>query len=334
MMNRRKKCWDPESPWSCKFFQNKMKAIGKPLQKPLAAEITRSASRQTYQTVRLLADRPRALLAYTAYAYFRWVDDTLDAATSTQPERQDFLQRQTSLLDAACRSEPATGLCAEEQMLFELAGQAQDPGCGLHIYLHNMMLVMAFDVERRGRTITRAELASYTHNLASAVTEAMHYFIGHACFAPHGALRYRAVTAAHMAHMLRDTFDDVQAGYYNIPREVLEAGGFKPDAVHSDPYRAWVRQRVLLAQAHFKSGHTYLQQVGSWRCRLAGMVYAARFESLLDTIAREDFYLRPSYADQQSLGMGLRMGKALLSSLFPRRGVKGESQTTPAPPHL
>ena len=45
----------------------------------LAAAITKAASTQTYYTFRLLGDRERVEDAYRAYAYFRWVDDTLDA---------------------------------------------------------------------------------------------------------------------------------------------------------------------------------------------------------------------------------------------------------------
>ena len=45
----------------------------------LAASITKAASQQTYYTIRFLADRELVPDAYRAYAYFRWVDDALDA---------------------------------------------------------------------------------------------------------------------------------------------------------------------------------------------------------------------------------------------------------------
>ena len=44
-----------------------------------AEEITKASSKQTYHTIRLFADRERRADAYRAYAYFRWVDDVLDA---------------------------------------------------------------------------------------------------------------------------------------------------------------------------------------------------------------------------------------------------------------
>ncbi len=102
------------------------------------------------------------------------------------------------------------------------------------------------------RWISQAELNQYTHWLATAVTEAMHYFIGHCCYSPHNETRYLAVTGAHITHMLRDTFDDVQAGYYNIPREVLKANNIQPQDIQSKAYRDWVRSRVNWHASIFK----------------------------------------------------------------------------------
>jgi phytoene/squalene synthetase len=164
--------------------------------------------------------------------------------------------------------------------------------------------------------ISQIELDEYTHWLASAVTEAMHYFIGNACYAPQDETRYLAVTAAHITHMLRDTFDDVQAGYYNIPREVLDAHHIGPQDVGSEAYRAWVTSRVQLARVYFAAGREYLARVQSRRCRLAGLAYTARFEWVLDTIAREDYSLRPQYDERKRVGTALQMSWQALSSLL------------------
>jgi phytoene/squalene synthetase len=192
---------------------------------------------------------------------------------------------------------------------------------GLQSYLRNMILVMDFDARRRGRLISQGELNEYTRWLAIAVTEAMHYFIGHGAFAPRDETRYLAVSAAHITHMLRDTFDDVQAGYYNIPREVLEANHIGPQDVHSEAYRAWVRSRVQLGREHFEAGRVYFRRVQNSRHRLAGFAYMARFEWLLETIEREGFYLRPAYSERKRVGTGLRMSWLTLSSMISLRGV-------------
>jgi phytoene/squalene synthetase len=129
--------------------------------------------------------------------------------------------------------------------------------------------------------------------------------------------------------MLRDTFDDVQAGYFNIPREVLDANHIFPNDVESDAYRAWVKNRVQLARMYFKSGRRYLNQVQNPRCRLAGYAYTARFEWLLDTFENEGYVLRPQYAERRSIRTGLRMMTSALASMIHNRGTRSpEKQVT------
>jgi phytoene/squalene synthetase len=130
--------------------------------------------------------------------------------------------------------------------------------------------------------------------------------------------------------MLRDTFDDAQAGYYNIPREVLLANHIQPQDIHSKPYRAWVESRVQLARHYFEAGRRYLARVENWRCRLAGFAYTARFTWLLDTMEQEDYFLRPEYTERKSLSTGLRMGLSMLSALIHGRRPEKFSQPIPS----
>lgn len=283
----------------------------------LASAITKAASKQTYYTIRFLVDRPRIEDAYRAYAYFRWIDDVLDAdvpraaASSAveQVRRARFLDRQRSLLDRCLRGDVPRDVSRHEAMLVELIRGAGGADRGLEAYLRHMMLVMHFDVGRRGRLITEAELAQYTRWLATAVTEAMHYFIGGGAPAPHDTARYMAATGAHIVHMLRDTCADMRTGYFNVPKEVLEAGSISPEDIRSDPYRAWVKARVRLARACFDTGRAYLARVQSARHRLAALAYISRFEWLTEALEEEDFVVRADYAGRRGIARGLRMAR-------------------------
>jgi len=298
----------------------------------LASAITKAASKQTYYTIRLLVDQERVDDAYRAYGYFRWVDDVLDSNSGSDSERIAFLERQKSLLDACYRGESLREMDFQEKMLVDLVEQNRERDSGLEAYLRNMMLVMDFDVRRRGRLISQFELNEYTRWLAIAVTECLHYFIGHDDFSPHDETRYMAVSAAHIAHMLRDTVDDVRVGYYNIPLEVLEANAIGPQDIQSEAYHHWVKSRVLQARQYFKAGKNYFARVQNWRSRLAGAAYTARFEWLLDTIEREMYNLRPQYNERKSLGTGLRMTWHALSSIINFRAANPLSQSVIAHP--
>lgn len=286
----------------------------------LAAAITRAASKQTYFTIRFLVDRDRVGDAYKAYAYFRWLDDRLDHELPDEAGRIAFVERQAALLAACYRGERPSRVSAEEGMLVELIRGDRENDSGLQAYTRHMMAVMAFDARRRGRLIGQEQLSRYSRWLATAVTEALHHFIGHGAPAPRRQGRYLAAIGAHVTHMLRDTLEDLAAGYYNMPREYLEAQGISPQEVESRAYRAWVKGRVRLARGCFEGGKHYLAQVGSLRCRMAGYAYIARFEGVLDSIEREGYRLRPDYSDRKSLKAGMALGwSALWLALLPRR---------------
>jgi hypothetical protein len=282
----------------------------------LAATITRAASKQTYYTIRFLVDDRLVDDAYRAYAYFRWVDDWLDQETRPRTERLAFVERQQTLIDSCSRGDALADLTPEECLLADLIQRDTSKNSGLQAYIRNMMAVMAFDAARRGQLIPQRELNEYTRWLAVAVTEALHYFIGHNCASPCGEMRYLAVTGAHITHMLRDALEDADAGYYNIPREVVTASGIAPWDVESKAYRNWVQERVHKARACFRIGRDYLAQVENLRCRIAGYAYIHRFEGVLDCIEREGYMLRAEYPERKSHSRGVEMiGWALWMAL-------------------
>src|SRR6266511_6252901 len=122
----------------------------------IAPTITKAASQQTYYTIRFLADRERVADAYRAYAYFRWVDDTLDAENFAQsgatrqgrvveaPDRITFLERQKSLLETCYRGESIRDATLEENMLIELVHHDHQKNSRLQSYLRNMLHVREF----------------------------------------------------------------------------------------------------------------------------------------------------------------------------------------------
>jgi phytoene/squalene synthetase len=217
-------------------------------------------------------------------------------------------------------------------LLLDLVRTDRRPTSGLACYTRNMMEVMSFDADRRGRCITQAELDGYTRSLAVAVTECLHYFIGQGRGGPDTPDRYLAVIAAHISHMLRDTREDVDAGYYNIPLEVLSAAGISPGEVESPAYRAYVRQRVGRARLDFERGKAYFAQVGSRRCRLAAFIYCSRFEAFLDALERNNYDLTSDLPRPSLLSSG-RSWAALAAALpSPPAGDGAERLATLEPP--
>ena len=254
--------------------------------------------------------------AFRSYAYFRWLDDRLDCNSGTKQEKHDIINRQAALMEACYRGKSPVDLSPEEQMLVDLVRNDEEKQSGLQIYLRNMMRVMSFDVERCGRVISDAELTEYTHLLSTAVTEVLFYLIGHHDPSPCGETRYHAVYGAHVVHLLRDTVDDISAGYINIPGEYLKEQQISLEELHSLPFRKWVFGRIKLARQYFMIGRRYIAQVQNLRCRLAGFAYIARFEWILRAIERDGYRLRAEYTGRKSLKAGLWMAWRVFTSLL------------------
>jgi phytoene/squalene synthetase len=292
------------------------------MENDLPAAITIAGSKQTYYTIRFLVDRDRVQDAFRAYAYYRWLDDRLDAILGTQQEKRLFINSQCALMKACYQGGPPTNPSPEEQMLVDLVGNDQEKDSGLQTYLRDMMAVMSFDVERRGRMISQAELSQYSLLLSKAIMEYMFYFIGHLDPPPSGETRYHAVYGAHVIHMLRDMVDDIAVGYINIPVEIIEAEHISLDNLHSMPFRKWVFERVQLAHMYFEAGRKYIAKVKNMRCRLAGFTYLARFEWMLRTIERDQYCLRHKYPERKSLRASLWMAWRVISSLINIHWIK------------
>jgi hypothetical protein len=274
------------------------------------------ASKQTYYIIRFLVDRDRTLNAYRAYAYFRWLDDRLDTESLRASDRIAIVERQSAIIDQCYKGSLRDDITSEEQMLVDLIRSDHELESGLQSYIRHLMAVMTFDAHRCGRLITQIELNEYSWHLAVAVTEALHYFIGHNDSPLPTESRYFAATAAHIAHMLRDTYEDTAATYFNVPCEYLFANNIQPLDIESEPYRAWVEGRVVLARAYFEAGKRYILNIQNWRCRLAGYAYIARFEYILDIIARENFKLRANYKERHSLRAALTIGWSIFRNQF------------------
>ncbi|MCP4167232.1 MAG: squalene/phytoene synthase family protein [Chloroflexi bacterium] len=273
----------------------------------LARSITRSSSKQTYLTARLMVDKDMADDCFRAYAYFRWADDVVDVSSQSKEDRIAFISRQRVLIDRMYRNKRPHDLSPEEEMVTDLISHDKGKNSGLRSFIYNFLAVVEFDAHRKGRPINEDELTWYSSCLGKAVTDCIQYFIGHGHPYATTENRYLAATAAHITHMLRDMVEDTADGYINIPYEYLEAHDIVPEDIDSPPFRAWVRAQVEQAREYFREGKRYLDEVDVLRCKVAGYWYCARFEIILDSIEGDEYILRAEYSERHKRSAWLKM---------------------------
>lgn len=279
----------------------------------LAQAITWTGSKQSYYTARLMVDKDLVDDFFRAYAYFRWADDIIDAPASdgnpiqSDEDRVSFISRQKELIDTLYRKERPAGLMPEEEIVADLISHDRGENSGLQSFIRNMLAIIEFDAQRKGKQVSQHELTWYTAHVAKSVTDGIEYFIGNSCSYPDSHGRYSAAIAAHITHLLRDTLADTDDGFINIPQEYLEATSIQPLDIESPPFRAWVRDRVDKARDYFSEGKEYLDQLEVLRCKIVGHWYCARFERVLDTIERDDYVLRAIYKERRDLSTWLKI---------------------------
>jgi phytoene/squalene synthetase len=265
----------------------------------LARSITQTSSKQTYYTIRLLADKHLVDDCYRAYAYFRWADDIVDVSCRSSDERVSFIGQQRKLIDRLYTGQRPDGLTAEEEMVADLIGHDEAESSGLKSFIYNFLDVIEFDAHRQGRLISQEELTWYSNRVGTAVTDCVLHFVGHGHPYPDSESRFLGPIGAHVAHMLRDMLPDAAVGFVNIPREYLEANDIAPQDVTSEPYRAWVRGRVEQAREYFREGQRFFDHLALLRRKIVGYWYCARFEGLLNAIERDGYVLRPAYEERR-----------------------------------
>jgi len=273
----------------------------------LARSITREGSIQTYYTARLMVDKDLADDFFRAYAYFRWIDDVIDVTAESDEERLSFMSNQSKLIDDLYQHKPVPDLLPEEEILQDLINNDRGENSGLQSFICNMFAIIEFDARRKGRLISGEELNWYVNTLGKSVTEGLLYFIGNGNPYPDSENRYQAGIAAHISHLLRDTGQDNQDGFYNIPGEYLEEQDIERSDVNNPAYKDWVRKRVDSARVLFEDGKQYLDEVDVLRCKIVGYWYCTRFEVVLDTIEKDGYLLREEYNERRQAGTWLKI---------------------------
>ncbi|NIM93414.1 MAG: squalene/phytoene synthase family protein [Anaerolineales bacterium] len=288
----------------------------------LARSITWNGSKQTYYTARLMVDKDLVDDFLRAYAYFRWADDIIDVSSRSEEERISFITRQKSLVDQLYRCENPGMLTPEEEIIADLIRNDRWENSGLQSFIRNMLGIIAFDAHRKGRVISQEELTRYSECLSRSVTDGLQYFIGNGYPYRNSENQYLAATGAHVAHLLRDMVRDTADGFINIPREYLDQHRITPVDLESNPFRAWVKERVELARRYFEEGRRYLDDLGVLRCKIVGHWYCARFEGVLDAIERDGYILREVYREGRKFSSWFKIAGMGLSLTFRHKPEK------------
>ena len=281
----------------------------------LAKEITKSGSKQTYYIAKLLVDKEFISDFFRAYAYFRWIDDIIDDESISRKECETFTKRQRGIIEGLYTgtTEKDLSLSIEETMLLHAVLNDSKKSNGLRSFIENMFAIIEFDAYRKYTTITSEKYNWYTKTLAQSVTDGLQYFIGNKITYPESNSRLSAALGSHIIHLLRDTFEDVATGFFNIPTDYCCKYNLDYNNLDLSACKDWVKSQVDIAKELFINGKKYIKTMNNKRCRIAALWYCARFEGVLNRIERDDYMLRKHYKERKSIKTYIKLIKVYLS---------------------
>jgi phytoene/squalene synthetase len=208
----------------------------------LAQTITKNESHTTYRLAQLLFNRGALPIFCLGYAYFRWLDDLIDAPSASSRTIESALKKQKELIAFLYQGQPPPELChlnPYELMLHNLIEHDKTKGGDLRDYLMDMFSALEFDTQRRYQLSSQDSLDKYSWSLGRAYTNALWVFTSHQSVQIN-PLCYSAGYAAHQVHILRDFYIDLSLGYYNISFEELAAFGWSFNQLERTDIRPWV----------------------------------------------------------------------------------------------
>ena len=217
--------------------------------------------------------------AMLGYAYMKVLDNVVDEDEDVARARA-ALAEQRRILDAAYAGEMEPGgLASPERYGVLFCLHDAERGAGARPHFEAMLDTMEFDIERRGKVFSRAQIEAYFRDVGAATMRYLAHFVSPE-LELHDAFVHEASTAYLHADSMIDFEKDLHFGVINAPREDVEEFGIDltPGAARST---AWMAARAPAILASFERAFAELRRVPSARFRMLARLYLGKKRSHL-----------------------------------------------------
>jgi 15-cis-phytoene synthase len=246
-----------------------------------AEQLVRQRS-QTFRRATLLLSRERRRAMWTAYAFFRQMDDMADRAHASPDEFHRW--REQALRPAAAQSDPILLAWADVRERYGVDER----------YVRELLDGIEMDLARR-HFETLEELYGYCHNVASTVGLMAAPILGlrrGVSFEQAMPYAEKLGIALQITNILRDVAEDLDQGLIYLPRAELAAVGLTFADIESRVCDQ--RFRNLMARLIALNRQLYAEawpgvRLLAWQGRLGLSLGATAYRALLDEIELHDY---------------------------------------------
>lgn len=254
--------------------------------------VTARANTQAFLLGRLLFNVRRFDDFCLMYAYLRWLDDAVDAPRIPKCEAQDLALRQRSLLEDWYHGRERAPSCTAEEIGRLLVIRDCGRGRVFEDVVRSFAEAIAWDARRRHTIVGQSALDTYSRRVGRASTRALLLCAGHDLDSiAHIAKLELAGVAAHLAHIVRDFWQDWSMGYWNISREAIERFDIDLRFPSAEMLRPWIESMVNEARELFANARQYERALPDRRTRLLFHAFCFRYERILSRVQQSGFVI-------------------------------------------
>ncbi len=232
----------------------------------------------TYLLVRLCGRRSELEIALQLYCYLRGLDDFVDDPKTSVPDKKIFIAAERGRIDGLyTTANPADPMNLVIQYDIQHGRQMRE-------WLHQLLDVFEFDIQRTGQRVISGQIMSYSRRLSEAYTHFLIAFLEPRYqYNPQDA---QLAHACHLLHMLRDHEIDHKLGYYNIGTDEAQKYGFQNGATKGAGFQRWLNERLNMIEEYLSAGRQRLQNQPSLRIKLIVYLYCHRYCKVLNHLRR------------------------------------------------
>jgi len=220
----------------------------------MAAVLTQNESPFGYWSSQIFFPQDRRMILFLLYAYFRWVDDTVDKPGFNFDFNHKFIYRQTKIVQAWYMGESA--VLSEnpfEAMAATAIKKDKKDGSQLQSMILGFLEAITWDIERRNKIVKQSELDRYSLLLGRSYSEGLLYGLKlNPCKPIFRIPKTICGIAAHWSHLLRDLSEDLKLGYINISDDDIKK--YSINLQNHQTLLPWIREKCYRTLDMFAEG--------------------------------------------------------------------------------
>lgn len=256
-----------------------------------ASETIKSKNRFTYIFWNLFFSRDQIPVLFLTYAFFRWLDDMVDENSNSIEFSKLLIDREVNNLVSLYAGIDVVPEYDEENYLIAVVKNDLQKEEILRKIIEDFFSAISWDLRRRNSIPEQCELNRYSYLLGQSYSQGMVIGLGYKSYDPRFIhIGEYCGVAAHLTHLMRDLFIDLDLGYINISKEDVDKYhiDFKANPVDfKNQLKPWFIETINRTFRLYNKGMNFIPLLPSFKAKVTFLFMNLHYLRILYKIKAE-----------------------------------------------